>query len=278
VLIDCDLPMAQEIGKVVDHVICTSKVLQGRYLEKDVKASFIEDSPELYFNSRIKKKNETLKCFWFGYNTSQKWNEVLWLEHLFKDDRLSKWELVTISNHPNANIQWTPDFLEALKSADVIALPVISDDEESSVKSANRLLQSMALSLPVICSSLPSYTDIITQGKDAIICLSHDEWIEAFQKLEEEKIREQIGKSAYLTSVKFSIDKTSLEWIRELRLSEEFKNDNLQILEETQTRLGNFFYRLLLKKNLFYWRKMSFSFSNVGLLFNCILLKAKKRL
>jgi glycosyltransferase involved in cell wall biosynthesis len=278
ILIDCDLPIAMQVAKEVDQVICTSKTLRDKYLKLDINAAFIEDSPERYFKPELKRKKGKLECFWFGDNTLQKWSAVSRLEQILKDTRLTNWKLVTVSNHPGASIQWSPDFLATLKRADVIGLPIETESEESRVKSANRLLQSMALSVPVICSPLPSFIDIVSQGRDAIICSSDEEWIVAFKKLEDETIREQIGKQAFETSQKFSLEKSIRIWIKEFNLGEEFKIENPEAMEKTQEQFNDFFYRLLLNKNLFYWKKMAFSFKNLLWLISCASLKLRKRI
>lgn len=277
VLIDCDLPIADEIGKVADLIVCTSKTLRDLYIQKGMGAIYIEDCPEWYFNEEAETSKGKLECYWFGDNTTQKWNEVLWLQELMKDSRLSNWKLITLSNHPSATIQWSPDFLDTLKQADVVAIPASTNDEESGVKSANRLLQSMALSVPVVCSPLPSYTDVITSGIDGFICGSKEEWVNAFQQLENDIVRKEMRKKAYEKAQKFSLDKSIEVWMNAFELSEKFKYADTYEHSATQVFLSNFFYKPLLKKNLNYWKKMSFSVKNTLWLFYCVLLKIKKR-
>ncbi|GHN02978.1 hypothetical protein WSM22_44670 [Cytophagales bacterium WSM2-2] len=278
VLIDCDLPLSEEIGSVASKIICTSRALRDRYAEKELPAVYIEDAPELYKPFLEKKSGSHLYCYWFGDNTNQKWNEVRWLQQLFRDKRLSNWKLITISNHRDATLRWSPDFLETFRHADAVALPVAVDNEESSVKSANRLLQSMALSLPVICSPLPSYNHVITSGDDGFICKTSEEWIQTLKLLEDADERREIGTRAFQTAMHFRLEETISLWIKALGLDSDFQTQDLKEVKRIQHLLNIFFYRSLVIRNPNYWRNLPVSFSNFFLVLSSVSRKIRKRL
>lgn len=276
ILIDCDWPPTKEVGEMVDLIICTSKVLRDKYVSLNLNAVFIEDCPEVYFDQAKKPRKEKLECIWFGDGSYKRWDDVTWLKQLFHE-KLPNWKLVTISNHSQADIRWTQGCLQVLKRADACAIPIRALNDESKAKSANRLLQSMALSVPVVCSPLPSYVDIVTKGKDAIISSSDEEWIEAFQKLEDEVFRIQMGENAFKSVKNFSIDQTINLWIKALSLDEEFKSDDAQ-KSSTQNRFSDFFYQKLVMRNPNYAKKMSLSVRNLFLLVCSVALKLKNRI
>ncbi len=140
-------------------------------------------------------------CYWFGEGSEEKWKDVEKLRRIIgSDKRLEKWKLVTISNHPDADIKWHPNFFLDLLKADVVALPVFNEGEASQAKSANRLLQAMALSLPVLCSPQPSYQDIIKQNENGIVCRTESDWVHSFIDLENDEYRISLGINAYKTS------------------------------------------------------------------------------
>lgn len=273
ILIDCDLPISIDVGKLADTIICTSQILCNHYKAIGQQVFYIEDSPELYFNNSNKKEKDILECFWFGDGSYPKWDEVIWLRNII--DKISdRWKLITISNHPEATLQWNLNSLEDLKNADAVVLPILIDNENNSVKSANRL-QAMALSIPVVCSRLPSYAGVITHNKDGMICENETEWIEALKKLEDKTVRQQMSEEAYATAKNYSLDIAINTWIKELGLKENFKTNDSNKMIETEIALNNLFYRTLLRKNVNYFKLMSWSLPNTfwaiyGMLFQAL--------
>jgi glycosyltransferase involved in cell wall biosynthesis len=256
IFVDCDLPVAVEIGKSSDLVVCASKRLQVKYLECAKQTTYIEDAPEYYSKPSRKNDNQKLKCFWFGYASNEQWNEVVSLQEILKDSRLANWELITISNHPDATLPWNSKSLKKISAeADLVAIPVFNLNDYSSAKSANRLLQSMALSLPVICSPVPSYLDIATNGGGAIVCSTKEEWMEWLIVLQNKKMREDMGLAAYAFAQKFNLNESIYKWVEALDLDNGYKSTSALKQKKTQLQLSRLFYTELTKKNLrYYWR------------------------
>jgi hypothetical protein len=264
VLVDCDAPIEIEIGKIVDQVVCASKTLAIKYHGIAKQATYIEDAPELYVSNQKKTDHKKLKCYWFGYSWGDRWNEVLLLKKILEDARLSNWELITISNHPDATMQWRSDSLKTIsEEADVVAIPIFTISEWSTCKSANRLLQSMALSLPVVCSPLPSYQDIASTTKGILVCQTQEEWVDAFIKLEDKKLREEMGVAAFDTAKKFNLDHSIFQWIDVLRLNQNFKISHLTKHRKEQRQMNALFYAQLMKKNILYYIKAPFSIHSI---------------
>lgn len=275
VLIDCDLPLSPEISKMTDLVICCSKRLSELYSAEGIRSLYIEDSPEAFSPSPrdSRKAANVLHCYWFGDGSEEKWKDVERLRNMFvSDKRLKRWKLSTISNHSDADIQWSPGFLLDLIKADAVAIPAFQENDGLQVKSANRLLQAMALSLPVVCSPVPSYCDVIKQNEDGIICQTADDWVNAFVRLESEEYRTAIGLNAFRTAKQYSLENNIQSWINAFQLDGHFRKTQSSEEAREDKKVSDHFLRKLLERNIFYWNSIPFSFAN-GLAY----LKARAR-
>lgn len=155
--------------------------------------------------------NKKILCYWFGYGGSSWMAEKL--RHVIEDKLEMK--LVTIHEHPNADIPWRLDTVyKELENADIIIVP--SNFRRQPCKSNNRLTQAMALGKPVICDSMPSYKPIVKNLENAIILRngSVHEWALALQMLrDDEELRKKLAKNALLTAKSFSIKSMSKKWV-----------------------------------------------------------------
>jgi hypothetical protein len=262
VLIDCDLPIEIDIGKAVDHVICSSHLLSGAYSKLDIKSTFIEDAPERFGERTFFADKKKFTCVWFGDGTGNRWNDVEKLKTILQDSRLSNWELITISNHADATVQWRPNYLTTMSTqADVVALPVFNQDDLGVTKSANRLLQSMALSLPILCSPIHSYQAIANVEKGIIVCSTGEDWINAFLLLENTAIRKEYSTRAFLGSQKYRLENRITQWKDALQLDESFKNNHRS--EDALKQISILFYLELVKKNIRYVTRVPFSWNSL---------------
>jgi hypothetical protein len=231
-------------------------------LNHGIQSHYIEDAPEWYVKRTATIEKSRLKCFWFGDGSHQRWSNVEKLKNILKDPRLSRWELVTISNHTDATIRWRPDYLKTLSEhADAIALPIFTDEEASSYKSANRLLQSMALSLPTICSPILAYQNIAAQAKGMIVCKTNEEWVNAFITLQNTATRHRLATEAFESAQKYNLDYRIQEWIDVLTLDENFKTD--QRNQKLEKQISNFFYIQLIRHNIRYFFRVPFSLQSI---------------
>ncbi|HVY73285.1 MAG TPA: hypothetical protein VG890_00555 [Puia sp.] len=264
VLIDCDLPLSEKAAELMDLVICTSSLLADLYAQKGATSIYIEDSPESFFLPRDAKSAEKLLCYWFGEGSGGKWKDVEILKDIIKNEkRLERWELVTISNHPDADIKWHSGFLRNLLDADVVVVPVFQESEAWQVKSANRILQAMALSLPVLCSPIPSYRNIIKQNKNGIICYSKEDWVNALIGMEQASNRACLGANAFATAQSYNLDINIDRWINNLQLDDHFKvSGSLKEVKENK-KIQRYFFGKLLQRNIGYWNAAPFTLLNI---------------
>lgn len=276
ILLDCDLPIGVKVGQLANKIICTSKTLCTYYESAGLEASYIEDSPEYYSKRNKVRTSAILQCYWFGDGTDQKWKEVLWLKQVMLE--VEGWKLVTISNHPEADLKWKPEIWKTLQHADAIALPAFVQHEESKVKSANRLLQAMALSVPVVCSPLPSYQDIIMNPEEGIICTTEQEWVNAFKALKNVTTRKNMITAGYIKSTQYKLDQQIGVWLRELNLDMQYLiTDQTQYLSDSH-EIRSCFYHQLLDKNLRYVGRMPINLTNLKKFFFCTANKLWQKL
>lgn len=123
-------------------------------------------------------------------------------------------QLITIHEHPNANIKWDRfTWLDNLKQADIIIVP--ANYKIQPAKSANRLTQALALGKPVICSPLPAYLDVAKRHPGAfMIADSPEEWEEKLKILKESpSYREQLSQKALVAAQDYSIEVMGNKWL-----------------------------------------------------------------
>ena len=222
VFIDCDLPISQNIAENVDILICPSQYLCQKYQNSGIKnVTYIPDSPEKFDPDNLKgqrSKKEKFKGVWFGVSTPKRWADIQNLKNQIILNSEINWKLETITNHPQADYPWSLDVYSELKNYDAVFIPCFNPTEAEKVKSANRLLQSMALGIPVLSSPIPAYLEIIVNQKNGFICYTKDDWLSALKQLENQTFSNKIRKNAFTTSQSYQLKKIIPQWIETLSL------------------------------------------------------------
>jgi glycosyltransferase involved in cell wall biosynthesis len=102
-------------------------------------------------------------------------------------------------------VPWDPlSVYEELRRADIGIIPIDSRPEAGSgldspgwmLKSENRLTMKMCIGLPVVATPIPSYRQVIEQGRNGFLASSRAEWIENLDALREPTMRRSIGQRA----------------------------------------------------------------------------------
>ena len=188
-----------------------------------------------------------MRCFWYGYGGGSWMAEKL--RHVI-EDKLDM-ELVTIHEHPDANIKWDLNTVfEELKKADIIIVP--ANFKRQPCKSANRVTQAMALGKPVVCDPLPAYMDVVKNFHNAIMLKNgtEEEWEFVLDLLKnDEDLRNKISRNALKTAKDYTKKQMSIKW---LNLLNKIKvdtpetidvviptKDNLKILDECLKSFNN---------------------------------------
>lgn len=97
--------------------------------------------------------------------------------------------------------------VEELQSLDIGVMPM-PDDEWTRGKVSIKLLQYMAVGLPVVCSPVGAHAQIIQDGVNGFLALTDEEWIEKLSALiENPDLRERLGRGGRVTAKeKFSVE------------------------------------------------------------------------
>lgn len=125
-------------------------------------------------------------------------------------------------------VRWElPTVFELVAQADVGIIPVdtVYDPVPGhpsvsfwQVKSENRLTMKMSAGLPVIAKTVPSYRDVIVQGKNGFLADSRQEWLRMLEQLRDPEQRRTIGESARISVMtRFSKDAQAAKLIAVLQ-------------------------------------------------------------
>ena len=123
-------------------------------------------------------------------------------------------------------LDWSYDReLEHLSKLDIGVMPLL-DSEWEKAKAGFKILEYMALKIPVVASDVGENRYVINDKYDGRLCASTEDWINALEELiKKEKVRQTFGQRGYLKVVdKYSSEKNALAIKEEiLKLSESAK-------------------------------------------------------
>jgi len=177
-----------------------------------------------------------LRVYWFGYG-GHSWHAEK-LRELIEEELGMK--LITIHEHPNANIQWNVDTVyEELKKADIVIIP--TSYKRYPCKSNNKLTQAMALGKPVICDPLPAYIPIVENLVNAIMTTQGEEseyrlWLKYLRDNEDKRIA--MGKKALETAKKYTVDEMCYKWVDALNsLPKKYSPDKVDVIIPTKNNI-----------------------------------------
>lgn len=123
------------------------------------------------------------------------------------------YELVMMTEWDDADIKWDintwpDDFCDC----DVSICPQRVDQQPA--KSNVKVTTAMGLGMPVIASPLPSYLEIIENGKNGYICQDLEEWYEALVELKDPQKRKEIGEAGKNSVEAYSLVSITNEWVK----------------------------------------------------------------
>lgn len=120
-------------------------------------------------------------------------------------------DLVIISEWEDADIKWSQDtYLYEMAKCDLVICPQKVDLQPA--KSNVKLTQAMALGMPVVCSPLPAYLEIVKHNENALIASTLEEWQAAFHKLKDLSERIRLGKAALASVQPFKRESIAKLW------------------------------------------------------------------
>ncbi len=174
-----------------DGVICSSKGVAQWHESQGMKTWVLRDPAELWLEPRRASEPGRVQICWIAHRKNLETLEPL--RELLGRPEFAEYDLVTVSNHPTADVQWSEEAARrVLQSSHVGAVPVRRTPEAARA-SSNRAVSLMAAGLPVVADRLPSYEEVIENGRTGYLCDSMDDWRVALQELLDPARRAQIG-------------------------------------------------------------------------------------
>lgn len=111
-----------------------------------------------------------------------------------------------LTNPRIGRVKWDPvGVYQALQHADIGIIPIESTLEQEAatetraswkIKSENRLTMKMAVGLPVIATPIPSYEQVIEQGKNGFLARNREDWMACLEALRDPSLRQAVGEQA----------------------------------------------------------------------------------
>lgn len=194
-----------EIIKMCKHTIAGNSYLEN-YAKNFTNKVTVIPTPidtEKYSPQAKANKPDTIVVGWIGSHTTARY--LLPLRSAFSKLKTNNPQLeiklvglgALGSHFPEANcIDWKlDDEISVLRSFDMGIMP-LPDDEWTRGKCGFKLIQYMAIAIPVICSPVGANKEIVIDGYNGIFAESEEEWIRAIQKLIDDKeLRERMGRN-----------------------------------------------------------------------------------
>lgn len=217
VFVDCDLYARCDAGVAATAVVVVSEFLAdclSRSLQRNV--HYIPDAVEDVLHvdelsTAVRNKSSHLRIGWVGI--AEHWDTLDPLRCLLDMAEFRDFELLTISNHPQATIPWTPQSRSnELRNCDLVVVPTRSGPE-AQAKSVNRVAQAMALGRPVAAGRIPAYMTVIKSGENGFLCDSPDEWAVALRRLRDPELRRRFARIGHeLVNSQYTMDQVGPQW------------------------------------------------------------------
>ena len=191
-----DVPFQAACLNESDAVICCSTKLTEMYVERGYKnVSTVKDAiekvierPALEYYDRYKKP----RALYMGMGG----NSFLVTDVLKPVIEKAGYELVVISEWDNADRAWALNsWADDMLSCDVVLCPQREDVQPA--KSNVKLTTAMALGMPVLCTPIKSYQELIRDGENGYLCQTFEDWGNALAKLRDPNERIRVGKDAF---------------------------------------------------------------------------------
>lgn len=198
-----DYPLIQECLEASDSVICCSTKLTEMVQEKaaNSNAIYITDIVEKYEKrptEQFRDRYERPKALYMGMGG----NSFLAKEYLRPAIEAAGYDLVVITEWDDADKKWgLHSWANDMRECDVVLCPQRIDVQPA--KSSVKATAAMALGMPVLCSPLQAYKELVVNGVNGFICEKLEDWTVALNTLKDPHKRELLGLNAYASAAAF---------------------------------------------------------------------------
>jgi glycosyltransferase involved in cell wall biosynthesis len=205
-----NFPFERECMEEVDLITCCSTKLKEITNEHGLmKTVVLKDAIEktsdktVYENRYLKPK-----AIFVGMGGNS-WLIDEWLRDTIEG---AGYEIVLCTEWDNATHRWTAEgWSDVMIACDVVLCPQRVDVQPA--KSSVKATVAMALGLPVLCSPLQAYQEIIKDGENGFICDTKEEWRDALIKLKGSSLRKRIGEAGKASIGDYSLPAIAGQWV-----------------------------------------------------------------
>ncbi len=206
IYLDSDMPLKRREASFALWTVCVSAFQAQEYKRAGINhVVYIPDAIESVKPPKPLQPSTTrLRCVWFGSWTPEKARDIEYFQNLLNTNGFDDIDLIVISDHPDATIQWDlTTVYEHLHQCDFAVIPLQHIDEFAKAKSSNRAVQAMALGLPVLATPIPAYEEVIQSGWNGFLCRNDTEWLEALNQMRDPSLRHEIAQNSFSFSQEF---------------------------------------------------------------------------
>ena len=206
--------------KYVDAIVAPSRALAedlGR--RSGVPTYHIPDPVEHWDRSALDRPwlpKDRYRCVWVGGHKN--WHQIERLKTDLRTARYNAFDIVTISDHRNADLPWKLDTVRKnLGGADLGIIPT-SDDQAALMKSHNRATLFMALGIPLLVRASPVYANLVLDGETAFVFHNAEDLKAITKRLETSSLVEAIRSQAMRAAEDYHLDRVAGLWAALFRM------------------------------------------------------------
>jgi glycosyltransferase involved in cell wall biosynthesis/tetratricopeptide (TPR) repeat protein len=191
---------------------CSTKLMELTNEQGFMHTAVLKDAVEKTSDKAVyANRDNRLKAVYVGMGGNS------WLSSELLKDTIEEagYDLVTITEWENASKKWHQDtWMDDMLECDVVLCPQRVDVQPA--KSSVKATTAMALGLPVICSPLQAYKEIVIHGVNGFICDTKEEWKGALIKLKDPDLRKKVGEAGKRAVEGYGLDAITRQWITTL--------------------------------------------------------------
>jgi len=206
-----------ELAFHCDAVVCSARWLAEHYAERGIDRVVAIPDPAEFWADRDAIDGGPLgpgpvRLVWMGHRAN--WETLEPLRGLLAEPELTDFRLVTVSNHADADVRWSPEAMRRVVAQSHVGVIPTRPPPVSTAKSSNRVIQFMAAGKPFVAGRIPSYEDVVRQGWNGFLCDTIDDWRAALLELRNPARRREMGLRGFDTVFpRFHPDTIGAEWL-----------------------------------------------------------------
>jgi len=208
-----DLEPENELPLRCDAVVCSSRLLAEHWRAAGANAIEIPEPADFWLNPDGSGASPgRVRLCWIGHRKN--WGTLEPIRRLLREPAFAGYELVTVSNHYEADVQWSLDAARAALAAAEVGIVPTRDDELARYASTNRVVQVMAAGRPVVAGRIPPYEELIVDGENGFLCATDDEWRAALEALADSARRLELARSGWdSVRPRFHVEAVGARWL-----------------------------------------------------------------